>query len=72
MIKVPDKEQFLDAWMQEFLGACTAQDNTLSDKVCAALDNTWSDKVRTAIDSIRHLTPSKSDFMKLERNGQLL
>ena len=27
MIKVPDKEQFLDGWMQEFLGACIAQDN---------------------------------------------
>ena len=53
MIKVPNKEQFLDNWMEQFLGACITQDST------------WSSKVLTAIDSIRHLTPSESEFMRL-------
>ena len=58
MIKVPDKE-LMDTWMEQFWGACIAQD-------------TWSDRVKTAIDSIRHLTPSQSDYMQLAKDEKLI
>ena len=46
--KEPEQDdQFLGSWMEQFMGACIAQDKT------------WNTKVISAIDSIRHLTPSQ-------------